>query len=371
VDLRAVADATGTGIYTLSLLDALGRRGSLRLLGMADKPPKEMQRLTAAAVSVEHHPAPLGFLWQQVLLPRRLARGDVDLFWSPLLSLPLHLPVPAVVTAHDLTTVVLRETHRLRVRLSILPSLRRSLQMAARVVVTSQSTAADLSRLFPECAARVQVIPCGVDPQFRPGTSQQVTETRRELGCPDGYLFFAGALEPTNNLSFLLDAWESLRRIDSGTLPLVLAGCDSGCTRNLHRLKSLQPLGLQHLGRVSRERLLRLLQAATVFIYPSPYAGFGAPVVEAMACGVPTVVSNASSLPELVGEAGLHVTLDDTQGLAGAIRTLLADPSLAARLGQRGLARSRRFDWNESARQMEELFAEVVQSSRYADALTR
>src|SRR5436305_13479837 len=99
VDLRAlVPTPTGIGVYTRSLLLALAERARLRYLGLAHKPPRGAAELAAAGVEVEAQPAPLGIFWQQVLLPRRLARGDVDLFWSPLMTLPRRCPVPAVTT---------------------------------------------------------------------------------------------------------------------------------------------------------------------------------------------------------------------------------------------------------------------------------
>src|SRR5262245_65717496 len=100
---------------------------------MAHREPRGAADLVRAGVAVEHQPAPLGVIWQQLVLPRRLARGDVDLFWSPLLTLPLASKVPAVVTIHDLTSLLFPEAHRLKLRLSLLPFLERSLAQARRI----------------------------------------------------------------------------------------------------------------------------------------------------------------------------------------------------------------------------------------------
>src|SRR5690349_5263489 len=122
VDLRAlVPTATGIGVYTRSLLLELAARGAYRYVGLAHRPPREEAELTAAGIATEHAPAPLGVLWQQLTLPRRLQRGDLDLLWSPLLTLPLRCPVPAVATVHDLTTLLMPETHSLKVKWSVLP----------------------------------------------------------------------------------------------------------------------------------------------------------------------------------------------------------------------------------------------------------
>jgi len=179
VDLRAlVPEPSGIGVYTRSLLLALAARGNLELLGLAHRPPQGADELRAAGVAIEHQPAPKGVVWQQLLLPRRLRRGDVSLLWSPVLTLPLFCPVPAVVTVHDLTTLLMPEAHRLKVRWSILPFLRRSIESARAIVTLSQATAVDLARHFPECTGKVRVVYPGVDREFRPGAADEVVDER-------------------------------------------------------------------------------------------------------------------------------------------------------------------------------------------------
>jgi glycosyltransferase involved in cell wall biosynthesis len=362
VDLRALVPApTGIGVYTRSLLVELGRGGAGRYLGMAHRLPRGEAELAAAGVAVEVRPAPLGVLWQQLVLPRRLARGDVDLFWSPLMTLPRRCPVPAVVTVHDLTALLLPETHRLKVRLSIFPFLAASLEQAARVVAISEATAADLRFHFPACAPRLRVVPNGVDSAMRPAPPAEVAKIRAELGCPDGYLLYAGTLEPRKNLPLLLDAWEALARDEPATPPLLLAG-DRGWrnARLLARVEALRPLGLRHLGHLDRDALVRLFQGARLFVYPSLYEGFGLPPLEAMACGVPVVAAAAASLPEVVGDAGLLVPPHEPAALASALRRLLSDPAFATDLAHRGQARAALFTWPRAARAMEQIFQEAL-----------
>ncbi|HEV7518771.1 MAG TPA: glycosyltransferase family 1 protein [Thermoanaerobaculia bacterium] len=366
VDLRAlVPEETGIGVYTRNLLLALARQaGAPRLLGVCHRRPRGAEELEAAGVAIEVQPAPLGVIWQQLQLPRRLARGDVDLFWSPLMTLPLASRVPAVVTIHDLTTVLYPETHTAKVRLSILPFLERSLDRARRVIAVSEATAADLAFHFPACAPRVRVVYEGVDPSFTPGSREEVAASRRELGAPEGYILYIGTLEPRKNVGVLLSAWESLRRDDPATPPLVLAGgagwqSDRLRTR-IAALGSLYHGGVRYLGRVDSDRLLRLFQGARAFAYPSFYEGFGLPPLEALACGVPTVVSTASSLPEVVGDAALLVGPHDALALAAALRKILGEPARAADLARRGPLRAARFRWEAAAREMAEVFLEAL-----------
>ncbi len=362
VDLRAlVPTETGIGVYTRALLRELAGRGGFRYTGLAHRPPREAEELAALGISTEAEPAPLGVIWQQLRLPRRLGRGDFDLLWSPLITLPLRCPIPAVATVHDLTTLLLPETHRLKVKWSILPFLRPSLERADRLVTISHATARDIAFHFPQAACKVRVVYPGVDAELRPGTPEEVAAIRRELAAPEGYILYVGTLEPRKNIGAILDAWEALHNEAPPMPPLILAGAYGwGSQHLLRRIEALAPHGVRSLGHVDRSYLVRIFQGARVFVYPSLYEGFGLPPAEAMACGIPTVVSDTSSLPEVVGDSGLRVPPGDTGALALAIRDLLQEPGRAAELGARGRERAGRFRWDKAADEMEEVFREAL-----------
>ena len=362
VDLRALVPAlTGIGVYTRSLLLALAARRSFRFVGMAHRPPRGAEELQDAGIAIEHHGAPLGVLWQQLKLPRRLARGDIDLFWSPLITLPLRCPVPAVATVHDLTVLLYPEAHTLKVKASLLPFLRPSFEEARRLVTISEATARDLAFHFPQCAEKVRVVYPGIDPEFRPGERAEIAATRRELKAPEGYILYAGTVEPRKNLGRLLDAWTALKSEDPQIPPLVLAGPYGwGSERLARRIQALAPEGVIAVGRVERERLVRIFQAARIFVYPSLYEGFGFPAAEALACGVPVITSDTSSLPEVVGDAGLLVDPGDSGAIAGRLRHLLDHRDRAAALAARGTERTVRFRWDRAAREMEEVFSQAL-----------
>jgi glycosyltransferase involved in cell wall biosynthesis len=360
VDLRAlVPEATGIGVYTRSLLAELARRGTMRYLGLAHRPPRGAAALEQAGVTLEHQGAPLGVIWQQTRLPRRLAQGDVDLFWSPLLTLPLAGRVPAVATVPDLTAMLLPETHNWKVRTSLLPFLRPSLEKARVLVAISQATADDVAFHFPQCAGKIEVVYPGIDPEFRPGDAESIAATRRELGAPGGYVLYAGTLEPRKNLGVLLDAWEILSDELRDPPPLLLAGPYGWGSRGLvGRLARLAP-AVRVLGRLPRPRLVAVFQAATAFVYPSLYEGFGLPPAEALACGLPVVVSDRSSLPEVVGDAGLRVA-PRAEEIAGALLSILAHPARAAELSRRAVIQAARFTWPRAAQGMEGAFSRAL-----------
>jgi glycosyltransferase involved in cell wall biosynthesis len=397
---------TGIGVYTRSLGVELARRAGFGYVGLAHRPPRGAAELAAAGVAIEP-PAgviaaaaaaaptmPLGVLWQQLLLPRRLARGDLDLLWSPLLTLPLRCPVPGVVTVHDLTVLLMPEAHRAKVRWSLLPFLGASLRTAHRVVAVSRATAADVAFHFPAAAAKLRVIYNGVDDDFRPAPPDEVAATRAALGAPRGYLLYAGTLEPRKNVGALLDAWQALAAGDPQFPPLVLAGPYGWGSRALaRRIEKLGGAGpttpdvpaagpsvpdvpadspsgplpalapgrrLLALGHLDRARLVRVFQAASLFVYPSLYEGFGLPPAEALACGVPAVVLDSSSLPEVVGDAGVLVPPGDAAALAAALGRLVAEPERAAELASRAPAQAARFRWQRAAAEMEEVFREAL-----------
>ena len=362
VDTRSlVGPATGIGVFTLSMLKALADRGVVRCVGMAHRDLSSAEELQRAGIEMEAQAAPSGVWWQQLVLPRRLAASDIDLLWSPLLTLPVRSPVPGVVTIHDLTPLVLPGAHQLKVRLSFLPFLASTLRQARVVAVDSKATAGDVKAHFPAAGSRVQVVYPGIDPVFVPGAPADIAATREELSCQRGFLLFSGTLEPRKNLATLLDAWEALVKTSPDALPLVITGPYGWKSRSLSaRLRELKPLGLHYLGRLPRARQVQVMQAASIFVYPSLYEGFGLPAAEAMACGIPTIVSNRSSLPEVVGDAGLQVEPDDARQLRETIAKVAADDGLSVELAEQGHQRAQRFTWQKAAGEMEEIFLEIL-----------
>lgn len=362
VDLRGlVGTPTGIGFYTLSMLTHLAAASDLRLVGLSHRPPEHADELAASGVEVECLPALSGVVWQQTTVPRRLARGDLDLFWSPLLTLPLRLPVPAVTTVHDLTPLLHPETHRFKVRWSILPFVGRTLATAAAVVTDSEATARDLERYYPECTSRLEIVYPGVDPIFRPGEPEEIERTRRELDVPAGFLLYSGTLEPRKNLDLLLDAWEQASAAEADLLPLLLTGPAGWSHRSFfRRLDRLGEHGVRWLGRLSRQRLVEVVRAARWFVYPSIAEGFGLPVAEAMACAVPPIVGSASSLPEIVGDAGLTFDPYDVDELAQLLAGLPARADGERRLGERARQRAQRFSWADAAARLERVFRRVA-----------
>jgi glycosyltransferase involved in cell wall biosynthesis len=299
------------------------------------------------------------------MLPRRLARGDVDLFWSPVLTLPPRLTIPAVVTIHDLAALHHPEDLSWKIRWSLLPFLGRTVERADRILCISRAIEREIVAEWPHAAGRIEVIYPGVAPEFRPAGDAELARIRERLALPERFLLYAGTVEPRKNLDVLLDAWERLRQENDATPPLLVAGPEgwrTGATER--RMQSLSGLGLRRLGHLSRPDLVDTIRAAALFVYPSYYEGFGMPPLEAMACGVPPVVANRSSLPEVVGDAGFTFDPDDPEELFALLATRLDAPAELEAMGQRAIARARGFRWSDAAARLAALLLALDGRSR-------
>jgi alpha-1,3-rhamnosyl/mannosyltransferase len=256
-----------------------------------------------------------------------------------------------VVTIHDLTLVLFPEWHpRARVS-SMVSEIARSVEIADHILADSASTRDDIVKHFSIRSERISVVPLAADQSFKPLPAPEVQRVLSDWGLArDGYLLFMGTIEPRKNLLRLLQAVELA---GNRTGPLVIAGADGwGSDEVASRIQALRRAGrLMYLGYVPDNARPALVNGARGFVYPSLYEGFGLPVLEAMACGVPVLASNVSSLPEVVGDAGLLVDPSDVDAIAQGMVRLWDDEALRRDLSARGLRRAAGFSWERTARQ--------------------
>jgi glycosyltransferase involved in cell wall biosynthesis len=210
------------------------------------------------------------------------------------------------------------------------------------------------------------VIPEGVEPRFRPDIEREVVaDVRRRLGLPERFVLSVGTIEPRKNHATLVEAYASLRDRHPDVGLVIAGGRGWLYERFFERVRGLGLDGqVVFVGHVPDEDMPALLNAAEVFAFPSEFEGFGLPPLEAMACAIPVVCSDAASLPEVVGDAGMLVSPRDVGAWVQAIDRLLGDPTLRAGFGARGLARARRFSWDAAADRTLEVYRSVLASSR-------
>jgi glycosyltransferase involved in cell wall biosynthesis len=229
---------------------------------------------------------------------------------------------------------------------------------ARAVIAISDFTRDEVVRLLHIPAERIHVTYPGVDGSFRPYPPDQVAAFRRQRGLPERYILYVGNLEPRKNLPRLVEAYAQLSYLE---IPLVLAGARGwGYAELFQRVEELDLAGqVLFPGFVPPEELPLWYNGAIALVFPSIYEGFGLPPLEAMACGTPVLTSNASSLPEVVGEAGLQVPPNDVEALAAALQRLVQNAELRADLRQRGWERARHFTWERMAQETAALYQRV------------
>jgi alpha-1,3-rhamnosyl/mannosyltransferase len=286
---------------------------------------------------------------------RRFSQGvcnpRCDLYHEPSF-LPFAFDGPTVITIHDLSPLRFPSMHPAsRVR-EFFEKLPKAIDRAATIIVDAESVRQEVITTFGVSSERIRAIHLGVSDVYKPRNASALAPilARYQLTA-SRYLLAVGTLEPRKNLIQAVNAFAGLPEKLRASSPLVIAGMRGWLTQDLeNRIRQLEERGeVRWLGYVPAEELPHLYSGAAMLIYPSLYEGFGLPVLEAMASGIPVITSNRASLPEVMGDAGVMIDPEDTPGLREHIRRLLEDPAEAARLGQRGVERARLFTWEACA----------------------
>jgi len=330
---------TGIGLYTSNLLRALRQVA----------PQHEYVELSSGLTKELRTDQRLE--WQQFGLPRRARAAGVDLLHVTGFDAPWWKPCPVVLTVHDLIGLLFPANLPPISRLYWSRWLPRTIRWADRVIADSNHTKNDVSRLLGISPERIEVIHLGVDEKFHPVEDRKVLETVRDkYSLPKKFILCLGTLEPRKGLDTLIAALADLAV--NNPCELVIAGKRGWYTQPLFQQVKALSLGqrVHFTGYVVEEDLGALYSLAHLFVYPSRYEGFGLPPLEAMACGLPVVCTDAASLPEVVGHAALLVPPDDPVALATAMRRLLGDGQLHTEMRSRGMERATRFTWEETAR---------------------
>lgn len=345
---------------------AVRRLAGLRHRKLSRSPGLQRAALKPVAQSVDRLlNRPWGGL-AQAILARQLSRhlADLDLFH---MSDVFNFQIPgvkSVTTIHDLTALLFPEYHTSETIALQAEKLLFAREQADGIIADSQSTKQDLVRLLSIPPERIEVVPIGVDPGFRPLATAVVEPILSFYQLePGGFFLYVGTIEPRKNLVRLVEAYAQIRPGLAPPVPrLVLAGGLGWKAEPV--LARIEELGLtadvKLLGSIPYAELPSLYNGALLFVFPSLYEGFGLPPLEAMACGTPVITSNVSSLPEVVGEAGLLVDPTRTAELAEAMRRLATDAELRAVLRERGLSQAAQFTWDRAAVETLAVYRQVL-----------
>ena len=298
-----------------------------------------------------------GFLWDHVILPRNLKADSIDIFFSPYYKSPWNLSLKSVITVHDLNPLF-DKNFPILYRIYFKKIIERSLQNASFVFTVSNYARNDILRIFNIDGNKVIVNYNAIDNRFIPMDNSSLEAVLDKYGIDSGYILHISNLMPHKNADILIKAYSMLSQNVKDKYKLVIGGKKE---REYGKLLDLvNKLGLSDsiifLGFIDDNDLPYLYNGASVFVFPSIREGFGFPPAEAMACGVPVVTSNATSLPEIVGDAGMLVEPGDTNGFARAITKILTGESLNKKMIKKGLSRVRMFSIEKTASRILEIF---------------
>jgi alpha-1,3-rhamnosyl/mannosyltransferase len=308
-------------------------------------------------------------LAQQWHVPRLLHQQrptSPALYHTPYYLMPYWTGLPNVVTLHDLIALALPQSVSVQARWLFKLAAGMAVRVASHVIIDAESVRQELLAHFRIAPERVTAVPLAAAAHFRPPTEATMQAVRAQHNLPDRFIFYFGINKPHKNLVRLLDAYAVVarERAETGQAmpPLVIAGAwDNRYPESKTRVSEL---GLDEqvrfIGRVSDAELPALYGAATLFVFPSLYEGFGLPVVEAMACGAPVACSDTIGLRDVAGDAALLFDPYDTASIVATLRAALANPDLLTDLRQRGLAQAQRFSWASTAAQTLAIYRELL-----------
>ncbi|MDF2441670.1 MAG: hypothetical protein JWN98_2654 [Abditibacteriota bacterium] len=363
-DARSLfAGGTGDVTYFRSLLTALATQepdSSFVLYGRHRDAERDALAARYANISTREVPFPIGWLWNQGALVPRLRRDGMELLHSQYL-LPPRASCPTIVTIHDITFRMFPQwfpQRACRIMNVLIPLAART---ATHIITGSHCSKNDMMKYFGVRADKITVTPYAAGPQFRPLVRRDAQEyiTARYAALSAPYVIGVGLRGVRKNVSVVLRAIKMLRdqkRWPVKTL-LALAGSpEHFAPEDIEPVRDV----VQFLGFVPEEDLPALFAAAQASVYPSLYEGFGLPLLEAMACGCPVLSSNAASLPEVAGDAGIVLPPQDTQAWADALHRLLTHEDERALWSERGLARAQQFSWQRTARETLDVYRRFV-----------
>jgi glycosyltransferase involved in cell wall biosynthesis len=325
---------------------------------------REMTHIEPNFISISGESALQRLMTENTLLVNRGRSEQAAIFHGPAAALPLR-PVAQkhIITIHDLLAFEqphLCQRRTLLYHRTLLPGF---IKKADAIIAVSQTVKESIHRHFHVPDEKVKVIYHGIGHEWQPCTDQlQLQAVRHQYQLPENYILFLGNLESKKNIGTLVRAFTLLQEQTGFTHKLVLAGRPQWGYAAIKKIIAQQPQA-QHIietGPVAAAHLAALCSMASLFVFPSWYEGFGIPPLEAMACGLPVIVSNGGALPEITGDAAWQLSPGDAAALANAMLTMLTDTYIRNNFVEKGLARVKLFTWKHAADETLSLYQSVL-----------
>lgn len=347
----------GNESYATNLIEALAEIDSVNHYTLYVTKREALERFNnrwpnfAVRATLPHTP----LIRVPLTLSAELRKNPVDVLHVQFTA-PLVAPCPVVASIHDLAFEHLPRTFKRRSSMQLRLTVRHTARRAAHIITLSEYSRRDIMETYGIAPERITVTPAAAPDSFGPVTDpEELARVRDIYGIEGDYILSLGSIQPRKNLSRLIAAYSSLRNAQPGAkLPqLVLAGkCAWLYDETLQTISELEVGSSVILtGYVPQAHLPALYSGALCFVYPSYFEGFGLPPLEAMKCGTAVIVGNRTSLPEVVGDAGVLVDPFNVGEIASAIERVIGDPGLRSQLRARGLEQAKLFNWRETARQ--------------------
>lgn len=373
IDARAMSGRfTGDRTYWRGLIAGLSEidRDNEYLLYLRDPAAEGEELALGPNFRRRLLPATNGRLWSFVRFPQALAKDRVDIAHVQY-TVPPILPCPVVTTIHDISFRLFPELFAAKDRFILNAGLPGSLRRAAKVIAVSENTRRDILKAFPGTEpGKVVATPLAADPRYRV-LSPREQESARELvneryGLSGPYLLSVGVLQPRKNVPLLLAAFAKARQEAGLPHKLAVVGKRGWLSQETEAAIRAAGDAVVMTGYAPDEHLPALYGCATAFCYPSLYEGFGLPPLEAMACGCPTLSSNASSLPEVVSDAGVLIDPHDTAAWTKAIIEVVTDTAQREQLREAGPARAALFSWQRTAALTKQVYESIYAKTNRA-----
>jgi glycosyltransferase involved in cell wall biosynthesis len=348
---------TGVGYYSEHLLHHLAREvvhTGDEIVVVSNKPIDTQAPLPPHVRVHDGHRFPIRIGWMQMRAGAALHALEPDVAHFTNGMMPVGSPVPTVVTVHDMSLRLYPRCHPVRRLLLNRPLMHAAINQASAIVTVSHSTRRDLLSLHRVDSDRVSVVHEAASPVFRPIADRaRLDAVRERYGLPEHFILYVGTIEPRKNLKRLMTAFATARKAGIAQ-HLVCVGPYGWASRDLSgHIDALRIRDAVHFtGYVPFEHLPAIYNLGDFFVFPSLYEGFGLPVVEAMASGLPVLTSSTSSLGEIAGDAAETIDPTNTDAIADAIYRLATTREMRIDLADRGLRRARNFSWSQTARDM-------------------
>ena len=309
-------------------------------------------------------------LFEQDLIPRAARAYRADLIHVPYWAPPLRSPVPIVVTIHDIIPLVLKEYRGGPLVYAYTGLVSAAARGATLILTDSDASRSDIITRLSVPPDRVRTIYLAADPKFTDRVDPiDYAALRKNHDLPEDYVLYLGGFDARKNIEAALQTYTWAQGALGDSFPLVIAGNlpdrhDAFFHDPRVIAKQIEVENVvRFIGPVAEDDKVALYQQARAFLYPSIYEGFGLPALEALACGVPVVGSNASSIPEIVGDAGMLVDPHDARAMAGALIAVCTEDALHDELSERSLTQAAKFSWEKCARETVAAYEDVVRGA--------